>query len=175
MTQRYDAGYARKHVQDHAQDILDRWCGIAEQRLDHLIELYESGRWQRYHSERAFMENLREAKTAVETWRALARREATPDDQTIDRSWLDQPVEASPATQEMQDEAGQSPARLLGTAAVHAALASIMSLPEDAAVEANDDASAGKETVSVTELATGIVPDPRTFQECYPMLRLNAL
>src|SRR6185312_8130540 len=113
MTQRYDAGLARKHFQDYAQDILDRWCRIAEQRLDHLIELYESGRWRRYHTERAFMENLLEAKTAVETWRALARREAMPNDRAIDESTLDQPAEASPA---MQDEAGQSPARLMGTA-----------------------------------------------------------
>ena len=36
-------------------------------------------------------------------------------------------------------------------------------------------APGGKETASVTESATGIVPDPRTFQECYPMLRYNAL
>ncbi|WP_049769339.1 TIGR03809 family protein [Nitrobacter hamburgensis] len=175
MTQRYDAGYARKHVQDHAQDILDRWRGIAEQRLDHLIEMYESGRWRRYHSEHAFMENLREAKTAVETWRVLARRETTPDDPAIDWSWLDQPAEASPATQEMQDEAGQSPARMLGTAAVHAALTSIVSSPEDTLVEANDDAPADGETASGAGLATGIVPDPHPFQERYPMLKCNAL
>jgi uncharacterized repeat protein (TIGR03809 family) len=167
MTQRYDAGPAR----DHAQHILDRWCRIAEQRLDYLIELYESGRWRRFHSEHAFMENLLEAKTAVETWRALARREAMPNDRAIDGSTLDQPAEASPA---MQDEAGQSPARLMGTAAVHAALASIVSSPEDTLVEANDDAPIG-ETASSDELASGIVPDPRTVQERYPMLQYNAL
>ena len=121
------------------------------------------------------MENLLEAKTAVETWRVLARRETTPDDPAIDWSWLDQPAEASPATQEMQDEAGQSPARMLGTAAVHAALTSIVSSPEDTLVEANDDAPADGETASGVGLATAIVPDPHPFQERYPMLKCNAL
>ena len=165
MTQRYD-GYARKH----AQDILDRWCAIAEQRLDHLIELYESGRWRRYHSEHAFMENLREAKTAVETWRMLARREATPDNRAIDWSWLDQPAESS---RMMQDEAGRSPARLLGTAAVHAALTTAVS-QEDAAGEANDDAPPGEEAAP-DAVAIGIVPDPHPFQERYPILRYGTL
>jgi len=175
MTQRYDADPARKHIQDYAQDILDRWCRIAEQRLNHLIELYESGRWRRYHSEHAFMENLREAKAAVETWRVLARREATPDDRAIEGSRHDQQAEASPAAQEMQDGVRQSPARMLGTAAVHAALASIVSSPEDMLVEANDDAPADGETASVAEWSTGIAPDPRAFRERYPMLRYNAL
>ena len=165
MTQRYDAG----HAQAHAQDILNRWYVLAERRLDHLIELYESGRWRRYHSENAFMENLREAKAVVETWRVLARREATPDNRAIDWSWLDQPAEASPA---IQDE--QSSARLLGTAAVHAALASIVVLQDDAAVEA-DDAPAGEETASSAVLTTGILPDLRTLQERYPMLQHNTL
>ncbi|MEH6950127.1 TIGR03809 family protein [Nitrobacter sp. NHB1] len=175
MTQRNDATHARKYIQDYAQDILERWCRIAEQRLNHLIELYESGRWRRYHSEHAFMENLREAKAAVETWRVLARREATPDDRAIDGAEHDQPAAASPTTQDMQDEVGQSPARTLGTAAVHAALASIMSSPEDMLVEANDDAPADEETASVAEWATGIAPDPRAFRERYPMLRYNTL
>jgi uncharacterized repeat protein (TIGR03809 family) len=141
MAQRYDAEHAREHAQAHAQDVLNRWCVLAEQRLDHLIELYESGRWRRYHSENAFMENLREAKIVVETWRVLARREATPDNRAIDWSWLDQPAEVPPA---IQDEPEQSSARLLGTAAVHAALASIVALQEDAAVEADDARPARK-------------------------------
>ena len=50
-----------------------RWHTLAEQRLEHLTELFESGRWRRYYSERAFLENIQEAKTAVGTWRNLAR------------------------------------------------------------------------------------------------------
>jgi uncharacterized repeat protein (TIGR03809 family) len=56
----------------HSRDIAARWCVLAEQRLDYLTELFETGRWRRYHSEGSFLENIREAKTAVETWRVLA-------------------------------------------------------------------------------------------------------
>lgn len=34
--------------------------------------MFETGRWRRYHSELAFLENIQEAKRAVQTWRALA-------------------------------------------------------------------------------------------------------
>ncbi|MBR0956190.1 TIGR03809 family protein [Bradyrhizobium japonicum] len=52
--------------------IAARWCALAEQRLQHLSEMFETGRWRRYHSEIAFLENIQEAKRAVQTWRALA-------------------------------------------------------------------------------------------------------
>ena len=121
MAQRHDA----EHFGEHAQDILNRWCIVAEQRLDYLTDLYESGRWRRYHSEHALMENLREAKNAVETWRALAHREATPDNRAVDWSWLDQPAVAPV----VREEAGQPSIGALGTAAVHAAQ---VPLPDDA-------------------------------------------
>ena len=54
------------------RDIAARWCALAEQRLQHLSEMFGTGRWRRYHSEIAFLENIQEAKRAVETWRALA-------------------------------------------------------------------------------------------------------
>ncbi|MDH2345906.1 TIGR03809 family protein [Bradyrhizobium sp. SSUT77] len=54
------------------RDIAARWCALAEQRLVHLSEMFETGRWRRYHSELAFLENIQEAKRAVQTWRALA-------------------------------------------------------------------------------------------------------
>ena len=92
--------------------------------------------------------------------------------QTIEGPTLDQPAETSPIT---QDETGQSSARLLGTAAVHAALASIVSPPKDTLIEANDDAPAGEQTAASEDLATGIVPDSRPFQERYPILKCNAL
>ena len=68
MTHRVDVARGR--------DIIARWCNLAEQRLEYLTELFESGRWRRFHTERAFLENIREAKVAVETWRDLLRREA---------------------------------------------------------------------------------------------------
>jgi len=54
------------------RDIAARWCALAEQRLEHLSEMFETGRWRRYHSELAFLENIQEAKRAVQTWRAIA-------------------------------------------------------------------------------------------------------
>lgn len=65
-----------------------RWCALAEARLEHLTELFESGRWRRYHSDVSFLENVQEAKQAVETWRGLLRREASLDNSPIDISWI---------------------------------------------------------------------------------------
>lgn len=69
--------------------IIQRWLALAEERLDYLTELFETGRWRRFFSEEAFLENIREAKTAVETWRLLASQEALPDNTPVDLSWLD--------------------------------------------------------------------------------------
>lgn len=80
MTHRTDVARGR--------DIVARWCNLAERRLEHLTELFETGRWRRYHSERAFLENIREAKAAVETWRNLLRREASRENYALDISWL---------------------------------------------------------------------------------------
>ncbi|MCP4615847.1 MAG: TIGR03809 family protein [Bradyrhizobium sp.] len=80
MTDRTDVARAR--------DIVARWSALAEQRLDYLTELFETGRWRRYHSESVFLENIREAKSAVETWRGLLNNEATPDNRPVDISWL---------------------------------------------------------------------------------------
>jgi hypothetical protein len=70
------------------REIVARWCNLAEKRLEHLTELFDSGRWRRFHSEQAFLENIREAKSAVETWRDLLSREASRDNRAIDLSWL---------------------------------------------------------------------------------------
>lgn len=60
------------------RDVVARWCNLAERRLEYLTELFETGRWRRFHSEAAFLENIREAKAAVETWRDLLRHQDTP-------------------------------------------------------------------------------------------------
>src|SRR5437879_1516916 len=70
------------------RNIVARWCNLAEQRLEHLTELFESGRWRRYHTEREFLENIQEAKAAVETWRDLLNREASLENTAIDLTWL---------------------------------------------------------------------------------------
>src|SRR6195952_551338 len=78
------------------QEILNRWCALAEQRLDHLTELFETGRWRRYHTESSFLENIQEAKSAVETWRRLATREAALDNSAIEICWLNSPKPVPP-------------------------------------------------------------------------------
>jgi uncharacterized repeat protein (TIGR03809 family) len=62
------------HRTDEAprREIIARWCTLAEQRLNYLTEMFESGRWRRFYSEVAFLENIKEAKFAVETWRGLS-------------------------------------------------------------------------------------------------------
>ena len=61
---------------------------LAERRRAQLIEMFESGRWRRYHSEISFLENIQEAKKAVETWRGLLNREASADNLAVDLSWM---------------------------------------------------------------------------------------
>ena len=80
MTHRTDVARGR--------DVVARWCDLAERRLEHLTELFETGRWRRYHSERAFLENIQEAKTSVEIWRDLSVCEASRDNSAVDMSWL---------------------------------------------------------------------------------------
>ncbi|WP_065756824.1 TIGR03809 family protein [Bradyrhizobium paxllaeri] len=70
------------------RNIVARWCNLAEQRLEYLTELFETGRWRRFHTEREFLENIREAKAAVATWRDLLSREAALDNTQIDLAWL---------------------------------------------------------------------------------------
>jgi uncharacterized repeat protein (TIGR03809 family) len=63
--------------------------------------LFETGRWRRFHSETAFLENIREAKAAVETWRDLLTREASLDNSAIDMSWLSRVAPVPPPRQTM--------------------------------------------------------------------------
>jgi uncharacterized repeat protein (TIGR03809 family) len=65
------------------RDIVARWCTLAEQRLQYLTELFETGRWRRFHTELSFLENIQEAKAAVDLWRDLlsggtSRHNSTP-------------------------------------------------------------------------------------------------
>jgi uncharacterized repeat protein (TIGR03809 family) len=61
--------------------------------------LFESGRWRRYHSERAFLENIKEAKSAVETWRGLSTAPVVKPPKTISaaQSILRRALEPKPA------------------------------------------------------------------------------
>jgi uncharacterized repeat protein (TIGR03809 family) len=70
-----------------SRDLLLRWCALAEERLDYLTEMFESGRWRRYYSEIAFLENIREAKVAVEIWRRLSNPGPMLAPSSIEISW----------------------------------------------------------------------------------------
>ena len=78
------------HTADVARgrNIVARWCNLAERRLEYLTELFETGRWRRFHTELEFLENIQEAKAAVATWRDLLSREAALDNTAIDMTWL---------------------------------------------------------------------------------------
>ena len=76
-------------------DVLGRWRMLAEQRLEHLTELFESGRWRRYYGEVAFLENIREAKVAVETWRGLSAHRAAAEP-VIRKRWPEPARELQP-------------------------------------------------------------------------------
>ena len=60
------------------RNIVARWCNLAEQRLEYLTELFETGRWRRFHSERDFLENIQEAKAAVAKRRLTTRPSTWP-------------------------------------------------------------------------------------------------
>jgi len=72
MTHRFDAA--------HDPAVAARWCTLAEQRLEYLTELFQNGRWRRYYSHTAFIENIKEAKAMVAYWRALSIPGHVPDE-----------------------------------------------------------------------------------------------
>src|SRR5664279_1708755 len=62
--------------------VVARWCALAEQRLAYLTELFNNGRWRRYYSHTAFIENIKEAKAMVAHWRALSPPGHVPEQRT---------------------------------------------------------------------------------------------
>jgi uncharacterized repeat protein (TIGR03809 family) len=159
MAQRTDLARGR--------DVVARWCVLAEQRLEYLTELFETGRWRRYHSEVAFLENIREAKAAVETWRDLMTREASLDNSPIDISWLGRTGVISPPRSEAVRDAVRSfeppPAEIappLHVAPVATEPEPVMADEIPVAPEVN----AFEETVALTL-------DIVAMQERYPLLR----
>jgi hypothetical protein len=77
-------------------DLALRWCALAEQRLEYLTRLFESERWRRYYSELAFLQNIQEAKSAVETWRSLSAGGVSPRAGTGDVRIFAPPLGAEP-------------------------------------------------------------------------------
>jgi len=136
-----------------SRDIVARWRTLAEQRLEYLTELFESGRWRRFHNEHAFLENIREAKSAVETWRDLSSREASRDNRAINMSWLGRTTSALPRSEIWRDP----PRELLKD--------SIVPEAEPACAEEASSAQAtGDDVAELTNKFAAIV-------ERYPLLR----
>ena len=77
---------------------------LAEQRLEYLTQLFESGRWRRFYGEVAFLENIREAKVAVETWRGLSSERAAAEP-VIRVSW---PVQ-EPQVRQLRPQLSEPP------------------------------------------------------------------
>jgi uncharacterized repeat protein (TIGR03809 family) len=148
--------------------IVARWRVLAERRLEHLTELFETGRWRRYHTELAFLENIREARTAVELWRDLSTREADRDKIAVDTSWLGR----TEATLRREEAVRAQVYRLLPPlveTAVEPPLAGLSIRVETDHVTSGEASSA-----LVGEDALERMPDINVAAERYPLLR-NAL
>ena len=147
------------------RDIVARWCTLAEQRLEYLTELFESGRWRRFHGEIEFLENIREAKAAVETWRDLLSREATRNNTVIDMSWLGRARTVLPRGENWPDFAQPKAAAI---AAERPAVISIV--PSADPVGAEQAFS----TPAMADITSELTRDVAAIAERYPQLR-NAL
>jgi uncharacterized repeat protein (TIGR03809 family) len=149
------------------RDVVARWCALAEQRLEYLTELFETGRWRRFHSELDFLENIQEAKAAVETWRGLSLREASRDNTAIDLSWLGRPRTKLPPLERWPDPVHRpQPAAI--SAEPPRSIISIVPEPDPAPPEERSEAP-------VPDNAWGLTRDiAAAITERYPLLR-NAL
>jgi hypothetical protein len=150
------------------RDIVARWCALAEQRLEHLTELLETGRWRRYHTERAFLENIQEAKSAVEIWRDLSLREAARDNSALDISWLGRGRSTLPRGKPLRNELDRLQPREAEIAAEPSR--SDVATGVDTAQVYSDDAPSAPAIAAVSELLLDI----DAMEQRYPLLR-NAL
>ena len=164
------------------RNIVARWCNLAEQRLEHLTELFESGRWRRYHTELEFLENIQEAKAAVETWRDLLNREASLENTAIDLTWLGRrrttPLPRDTGYRPPVVHLTPPPARI-ATASPPIAVAPRREIPTDVLVALESRLAVAHEAPSVPDApALDEMPlqplDLDTMKQRYPLLR-NAL
>ena len=143
---------------------------------DYLTELFETGRWRRFHSERAFLENIQEAKSAVETWRDLLTREASRDNSAVDISWLGRAGATLPPYRNVARSgpsasvaAGTEPGRTAVTRSSRSARKPFTCRSKEAPSAPDVPALVGVETSPPEP-----TPDIVAMHERYPLLR-NAL
>src|SRR3954471_17025654 len=51
-----------------------KWRNIAEERRDHHLDLYKSGRWKHYYTDEEFLVEMRQAVAIVDRWAMIAPR-----------------------------------------------------------------------------------------------------
>jgi len=161
------------HLGDVARgrDTVARWCNLAERRLEYLTDLFETGRWRRFHSERAFLENIQEAKAAVETWRDLMAREASPDHFAIGMTGVGGKRPALP-----RHDAIREPVTLLPPEPAPIVVEPLREIPDDVLAALESQLLDRDETPTAPDLDGMTLPplDLDRMQERYPLLR-NAL
>lgn len=72
---------AQKSASQAGRSLVVRWRILAQRRMDHLIELYQSGRWKLYHKESDFLAMVQETRAALKMWEQLA-----PPDVMLDKT-----------------------------------------------------------------------------------------
>jgi len=159
MTHRADVARGR--------DTVARWCALAEQRLEHLTELSETGRWQRYHTELAFLQNIREAEASVVIWRDLLSRAAARDNAAVVLSRLGRSRVTLPRGHSFGDQVD----RLEQQPAIPEQPAP--SALSDAVIAAESDHVSSDDAPSAPALdnASALRPDITAIAERYPLLR----
>jgi uncharacterized repeat protein (TIGR03809 family) len=169
------AGWFMTHRLDVARgrDVVARWCDLAEQRLEYLTELFETGRWRRFHSELAFLENIQEAKAAVEIWRDLSTREASADNSAVDISWLGHARAAHARGAALRDQVSWRRPQSAQIAA-EPPPSHVPAASSPAHVFSGDAPSAPDADAPGLDIAAGLTLDLTVMQQRYPLLR-NAL
>ncbi|HEX9360255.1 MAG TPA: TIGR03809 family protein [Bradyrhizobium sp.] len=152
------------------RDTVARWCALAEQRLEYLTELFETGRWRRFHSELAFLENIQEAKTAVEIWRDLSLREASRDHSSVDIAWLGRTGTAMPCRVTWLDPGHRMQPRAAAADNPPASIVSIV--PETDSHCSKEVRSNEVPSLPATKDASEPRSDMAAIAERYPLLRI---
>src|ERR1700737_1722661 len=153
---------------ERGRDIAARWCNLAEQRLEYLTELFETGRWRRYQSATPILENILEAKSAVEIWRDLSMREALRENSAVDISWLGRTRTTLPWVERVRDQDRRLQRQ---TAEIpNQPAASVISIvPKTDSLRSEQASSA-----PAMDEASELTPDMTVIAERYPLLP-NAL
>jgi uncharacterized repeat protein (TIGR03809 family) len=156
------------------RELAARWCNLAEKRVEYLTDLFETGRWRRFYSERAFLENIGEARAAVETWRALMTGAAVPAKFTTGLTGLADTRSPRPRHDEIL-----SPVQQFEAEPKPILVEPLREIPEDVLIALENQLFASEQAPSVTDapdlgVMTMAPLDLDVMKRRYPQLR-NAL